>query len=334
MALRVLEPGLLTTVQDLGRVGLERFGIPVGGAMDSYALRAANGLVGNPAHAAGLEITLIGPQLEATEISLIAVTGANLDLRVEGRKMPLWTAIYVRRGWTIGFGSRQTGCRAYLAVAGGIAVPEVMGSRSTYLRGRFGGYCGRALKAADALPVGESNCFFPEQAGRRVPRNAVPDYTDSPTLEVILGPQEHHFSERGLSTFLSREYAVDSISDRMGYRLVGPTIEHCGPADIVSDGIALGAVQVPADGQPMVMLADRPTTGGYTKIATVASADICLLAQCVPGRSRARFRATTVKAAQERYREMIHDLHQGLDLSQEECWAELGDGSGALCAKE
>jgi len=306
--LEVIEPGLLTTVQDLGRHGYERFGVPVAGAMDSCALRAANFLVGNPPDAAGLEITLIGPRLRATENCLIAVCGADLGLCVWKWKMSGWTAILVRRGWEISFEGRKSGCRAYLAVAGGIDVPLVMGSRATYLRGGFGGHQGRALRAGDALPVGRPACSLSDWAGRQFPQRARPPYSDTPVLEVILGPQEDHFTPEGIDTFLSSEYTVGGTSDRMGYRLEGPAIAHRTSADIVSDGIALGAVQVPANGQPLVMMADRQTTGGYTKIANVVSADVPLLAQCVPGSSRVRFRVTTVDAAQTRYRAMMDNL--------------------------
>lgn len=312
MTLEVMEPGLLTTVQDLGRRGYERFGVPVAGAMDGYALRAANGLVGNPWGAAGLEMTIAGPKLQATQNCLIAVTGGDLSLHVQGRRMPLWTALYVRRGWTISFKGRQSGCRAYLAVAGGIAVPLVMGSRATYLRGGFGGYEGRALRAGDVLPLGEPACSLLDQAGQQLPEDLRPDYGDAPTVEVILGPQDDRFTKEGMATFLSSEYTVDPVSDRMGYRLEGPRIAHKTSADIVSDGIVLGAVQVPASGQPIVMMADRQTTGGYTKIATVVSADIPLLAQCMPGRSRVRFRVTTVDAAQARYRDLLTALQREL----------------------
>jgi biotin-dependent carboxylase-like uncharacterized protein len=308
----VLEPGLLTTVQDLGRRGYERFGVPVAGAMDEFALRAANGLVGNPADAAGLEITLVGPRLRATENCLVAVCGADLDLHVGDRSLPGWMAVFVRRGWEISFGGPRRGCRAYLAVAGGIDVPPVMGSRSTYLRGGFGGFQGRALRAGDRLPVGAPAASPTDLAGRRLPKRVRPRYNDHPTLTAILGPQDDSFTGEGIAAFLSGEYRVAPTSDRMGYRLEGPAIAHKISADIVSDGVALGAVQVPAGGQPIVMMTDRQTTGGYAKIATVVRADMPLLAQCVPGESRVRFRKTTVEAAQTRYRAMMEALRGSL----------------------
>ena len=308
--LKVIEPGQLTTVQDLGRRGYERFGVPVAGAMDLYALQAANCLVGNPPDTAGLEITLAGPRLLATENCLIAVGGGDLGLQVQKWRLPPWTAIYVRRGWEISFKGRTSGCRAYLAIAGGIDVPPVMGSCSTYLRGGFGGYGGRALRAGDILPAGKLAWPLTDRAGQQLPAHILPRYSENPTLEVILGPQDDMFSRAGIETFLSSRYAVGPTSDRMGYRLKGPAIAHKSSADIVSDGIALGAVQVPPSGQPIAMLADRQTTGGYAKIATIVRADIPLLAQCVPGRDRVSFRVTTVEAAQERYRTMMGELHR------------------------
>lgn len=310
MALEVLEPGLLTTVQDLGRYGYERYGVPVSGAMDQFALRAANLLVGNPPHAAALEITLAGPTLRATDKCLIAVTGADLSLRVNDWEMPPWMAIFVRQGWTITFGDRKSGCRAYLAVAGGIDVMPIMGSRSTYLSGGFGGVEGRALRQGDVIPVGVVPFHLPERAGRSFPSNLVPDYSDAPEIHVVLGPQDDYFTDEGMATFLSSEYQVGPTSDRMGYRLQGPEIAHKGRADIISDGIPLGAVQVPADRQPIVMMADRQTTGGYPKIATVISADVPLLAQCLPGQSTVRFEAIGVEEAQSRYRRMMKALEE------------------------
>ena len=304
MALEVLEGGMLTTVQDLGRYGYERYGVPVAGAMDPFALQVANALVGNSLDEAALEMTIVGPTLRATESCLIAVTGADLSFRVNGRPLPLWMAIFVRRGWIIEFGERKRGCRAYLAVAGGIDVPPIMGSKSTYLRGGFGGFQGRALRGGDLIPVGQAAFHLPSLAGNEFPADRIPDYSDAPEVHVILGPQDDYFTEEGITAFLSSEYKVSLTSDRMGYRLQGAEIAHQGRADIISDGIVLGSVQVPADRQPIILMADRQTTGGYPKIATVISADIPLLAQCLPGASTVTFKAITIEEAQARYREI------------------------------
>jgi antagonist of KipI len=308
VALEVLEAGLLTTVQDLGRYGYERYGVPVAGAMDPLALRVANLLVSNPPQAAALEITVAGPKLQTTEDCLVAVTGADLSLRVHGWEMPPWATILVRRGWVIEFGARKAGCRAVLAVAGGIDIAPVMGSRSTCLSGGFGGFQGRPLRQGDLLSVGETSLDLFSLAGRSFPSHLVPSYSDAPELRVITGPQDDYFTPEGVAAFLSNTYQVSITSDRMGCRLEGPAIAHRGPADIISDGIPLGAVQVPADRQPIVMMADRQTTGGYPKIATVISADIPLLAQCLPGQSSVRFAAVTVAEAQACWREMVGAL--------------------------
>ena len=311
MALEVLEWGMLTTVQDLGWCGHQRYGVPVAGAMDPFALQVANALVGNSLGEAALELTIVGPILRVTESCLIAVTGADLGLRVNGRPLPSWMAVFVRRGWIIGFGERKRGCRAYLAVAGGIDVPLIMGSKSTYLRGGFGGFQGRALREGDLIPVGQTASHLPSLAGQEFPPDRIPDYSDTPEVHVVLGPQDDYFTEEGIKAFLSSGYKVSPISDRMGYRLQGAEIVHQGQTDIISDGIVLGAVQVPADKQPIVLMADRQTTGGYPKIATVISADIPLLAQCVPGASTVTFKAIAVEEAQARYREMMRFLEMG-----------------------
>lgn len=303
--LEVLDGGLLTTIQDRGRFGYERYGVPVGGAADPLALRAANGLVGNPANAAVLEITVVGPKLRPTADCLIAVAGADLSLRVNGWEMSPYAAILVRRGWVVEFGPRRNGCRAILAVAGGIQVAEVLGSRSTCLSGGFGGFSGRPLRAGDSLPVGRACVDIYSRAGLAVPPECIPACSDSPLVRVVLGPQDDYFTAEGLAGFLSGTYRVGVDSDRMGCRLQGPPIAHRGPAEIISDGVPLGAVQVPADRQPIVMLADHQPTGGYPKIATVISADIPLLGQCLPGESQLRFAAVQVDEAQALYRQVV-----------------------------
>jgi KipI family sensor histidine kinase inhibitor len=295
-SLVVIEGGFLTTVQDVGRFGWARFGVPPSGPMDPFALRAANILVGNPPHATGLEITLVGPALRATHECLIAVCGTEFDLRVGDLPVPAWHAVYVRAGQEIRFGQRRSSARAYLAVSGGIALPSFLGSRATYLPGNFGGLEGRALQAGDQLPLGPRGNDLATRAGKAWPHSSRPAYSPRPALRVVLGPQADYFTPEGLAAFES-EYEVTPASDRMGYRLSGPRVAHRDAVEIVSDGVVTGSVQVPGDGQPIVMMADHQTTGGYPKIATVIRADLPLLAQCLPG-DRVRFRPVSIAEAQ------------------------------------
>jgi len=306
-SLELIEAGLLTTVQDSGRIGYQRFGVPVSGAMDSFALRAANALVGNPSDAAGLEITVAGPTLRFLSDALIAITGGDLQPVLHTPEMvgwaaPLWTALYVRQGSLLEFGARRNGCRACLAIAGGIITTPIMESRSTYLASGFGGWHGRPLQAGDLLSTGEPCGHRPSLAGRALPLDRRPAYGDHPVVRVVLGPQDDYFSAETIRVFLSEEYAVTATSDRMGLRLQGTPLEHRGAAEIISNGIALGSVQVPPNAQPIILTADRQTAGGYPVIATVIRTDMPLLAQCVPGQSRVRFQVVSVEDAQAIYR--------------------------------
>jgi len=311
--LEVLSPGFLTTLQDLGRRGFERFGVPVAGALDAFALRAANALVQNPPECAGLEFTLSAPTLRTWADCLVAAAGPGVRLWVDGRRIPTWMAAFVRYGWTVrleidsGWG--------YLAVAGGIDAPPLMGSRATYLRAGLGGLEGRALQAGDVLPLGAPRCadFF-GRAGKSLPLESLP--YESPqlqqvTLDAIPGPQEGAFTPAALETFYNSAYTIAAQSDRMGCRLEGPALEHAAPADILSEGISLGAVQVPADGKPIILLADRQATGGYTKIATLASASLPRLAQSFPGGAAClRFRRVSVEQAQADWRALLGRLER------------------------
>ena len=306
--LEILDPGFLTTVQDLGRFGYQRLGVPVSGAMDVLALRAANALVGNPPGAAALECTVAGPSVRFHGSALIALAGGDLrpvldSPDLSGWPVPGWTSVFVRRGSILRFAGRRTGCRAYLAVAGAINVAPVLGSCSTYVTAALGGWQGRALAVGDALPAGPPGSDLAALAGGAVPEALRPAYSDRPTVRVVLGPQDDHFMARSIATFLAGEYAVGPTSDRMGCRLIGPQLTHLGAAEVISDGIAFGSVQVPPDGQPIVAMADRQTAGGYPKIATVISADLPLLAQCLPGQSAVRFEPVTVSEAQAILRE-------------------------------
>lgn len=296
--LEVLEPGLLTTVQDAGRIGWARYGVSPSGPLDAVAFTAANALVGNQPSAAVLEITLTGPTLRVPRECLIAVCGAVFDLWVGTLPVPTWHAVYARAGRIITFGVRRSGARAYLAISGGITLPLFLGSQATYLPGAFGGVGGRALRAGDRLPLGVDAAGNPAQrAGYVWPVDRRPPYTPQPALRVVLGPQDDYFTAEGVTTFLNSAYKLTPDVDRMGARLQGPPIAHRGPTGIVSDGIVTGSIQVPPDGQPIVMLADHQTTGGYPKIATVIRADLPLLAQCLPG-DNVRFVAVSLAEVQ------------------------------------
>ena len=341
MALRVLSPGPMTTIQDLGRFGYERYGVPQSGAMDWFALRAANALVGNaPAasgpEAAGLEFVLSAPTLQAGEDCLVAAAGRGYALLVQGRRVGLWRAALVRRGEVLSFVEQDTGGWGYLAVLGGLAVPVVMGSRSTYLRGGFGGWQGRVLREEDVLPVGSSMPVgsstpvsvqtprgWKERAGRWLPVDKRPNYaeaahmnaahTAAARIAVVEGPQEEAFTSEAREAFYQATYTVSATSDRMGYRLDGPRLEHSGSAELISEPMTWGAVQVPANGLPMVMMSDRPTSGGYAKIATVARAALPLLAQAMPGSGRVQFYRVSVEEAQRAYRQMMAWIDTGIE---------------------
>jgi antagonist of KipI len=262
--------------------------------MDLFALRAANLLVGNAESAAALEITLVAPRLRFLADTVIALAGADLDPRLDDHPVETWQPIAAPEGAVFTCGGARDGLRAYLAVAGGVDVPLVLGSRSTFTRGGLGGIDGRPLRAGDRIKtMGEP----PERVeGRRFPRELVPAFGHHHSVRVVLGPQDDAFTADGVATFLSAPYIVSAKSDRIGCRLEGPRVERRGSPDIISDGIPFGAVQVAGDGLPMILVADRGTTGGYTKIATVISADLPRVAQALPG-DRISFRAVSLDEA-------------------------------------
>ncbi len=277
--LEVLNPGLFTTVQDRGRYGFQRLGVPVSGAMDEFALRAANILVGNEDGAACLEMTVVGPTLRFLAPTRIAVTGGDLTPTIDGAPLSRWQTLGVADGAELTFGDMQDGMRAYLAVAGGIDVPTVMNSRSTYVPGGFGGVDGRTLQKDDVLSSFESNGV----ASRSV--DNIPVYGEEHEVRVVVGIQASAFGAEAIEEFLSTTFTISLDSDRMGYKLDGLTVSHAGSPDIISDGNPPGAIQVSGDGVPTILLADRGTTGGYTEIATVIGVDLPTLAQALPGQS-------------------------------------------------
>ena len=302
----VIKAGMLTTVQDAGRIGYQQYGVPVSGVMDNYAYRAANLLVGNEAEEAVLEVTLLGPEIEFSHEMVIAVTGGDLSPQLNKQDLSMWQSHLVKAGDRLSFKGMRNGCRSYIAFDGGLEVPQVMGSRSTYTRGRIGGVEGRALKAGDRLRVRQAD-QKPDTLKDRLISSVQMPVSDPQIIRVVPGPQDDAFTDEGISTFYRESYTVTNESDRMGCRLEGPVIEHHSEADIISDGIAMGAVQVPGHGMPIIMMADRQTTGGYTKIATVISADLPKMAQMKPG-SRITFQQITVEEAQQ----LLIELETGL----------------------
>jgi antagonist of KipI len=317
MALWIAESGALSTLQDAGRAGYERFGVPVSGAMDWYALQAANRLVGNPDGAAAIEFAFQGPAMVTEGDYLAAICGGGFYPVVDGRTLPGWTAIYLRAGQTLAVGSREPGCWGYVAIGGGLDAPDVLGSASTYLRGGFGGLDGRALRAGDWLYPREAGRVRVELAGRRLDPQAQPVAAQEVIVRVVPGPQSDWFDPHGLEVFTGSTYRVGANSDRMGYRLEGEMIPRR-KGDLLSEGMVFGAVQVPPDGKPIVMMADRPATGGYPKIATVIRADVPRLAQLRPGEGRANFQVVTVAQAQMAYRELVSKMI--IEKESDELW--------------
>jgi biotin-dependent carboxylase-like uncharacterized protein len=292
-AVEVLRRGLLTSVQDAGRSGHRRVGVSGGGALDPRALAAANRAVGNPPGAAALECTLTGPALAFRAPLVFAVAGADLGAVLERtdlgpRPVAPGAGALARPGDILRFTGRRSGCRAYVALQGGIDVPAVLGSRSTDLRSAFGGLGGRVLRPGDHLGVAAGG----GASARESPPLPV---ATSVTVRVVLGPQADHFDAEAIDSFLAGPWRVGAASDRVGCRLEGEPLRHAGPGEIVSDGMVPGSIQVPPDGQPIVMMADGPTTGGYPKIATVVTADLPLVAQLVPGEGAVRFEGIPIE---------------------------------------
>lgn len=292
---KILDAGLLTTVQDLGRYGFQRYGVSASGVMDEFSAKIANKLVNNEIGEAVLETTLKGVQIEFLKETAVAITGGNCDVTLNGNKIELWKSYFVSKGDILKMGLCKSGLRNYLAFSGGIDVPVIMNSKSTNLKAKVGGFNGRKLMNGDILSVGSNNLSYPLTLNKYY----IPKYEKDIKVGVILGQQDDYFTEAGIKTFFNEVYTVTQESDRMGIRLSsvsGATIEHKNGADIISDGITFGAIQVPGSGQPIVMMADRQTTGGYTKIGNIISADLPKLAQATPG-TKVRFVRYTLEQA-------------------------------------
>ncbi len=303
----VLEPGILTTIQDLGRYGFSQFGVPPSGALDPFSSRAANLLVGNGEEEACLETMVMGLKLRALGDVVITVTGGDLSPTLNGEPFEMWRTHLLVEGDVIAFKSLRTGCRAYLAVSGGFAVPKIMGSSSTYLSGRFGGLEGRVLRRGDILCTLDRPSSL-DKIGLRFPSDLIPLFEKEVLVRVIPGPQNHHFTEKGFRTFWTTSYQVTPQCDRMGVRLEGPKIERRSDVEesIISEGLISGAIQVPGDGKPIIILTEL-VTGGYTKIATVISTDLTKVAQLKPG-DQVHFEPISIEEAHELLREQEERL--------------------------
>ncbi len=303
--LLVVAPGLHSTVQDLGRFGYQAYGVPVAGALDPLGLRLANAVAGNAEDMGGLEFLYAGPTLEVAAAAVrVAASAAEIDILSDPpRRIPPWQSVRLARGARFRFGALKGSVCGYLAVEGGFAMAPVLGSLSTYVRGRIGGLEGRPLRAGDRLALALDS---PGERGE-VCLADPPDLTQPARLRVVLGPQDDSFTKGALDAFLDRPFTVSPEADRMGLRLAGPRLDHAHGFNIVSDGIVTGAIQVPGSGQPIVLLADHQTTGGYPKIATVISADLPAAGRLKPG-DEIGFAAVSLAEAQEARRSLEAEI--------------------------
>ena len=311
MAFEIREPGLSTTVQDRGRIGYYRYGIPQGGAMDQYSATLGNRLVGNTAAEAVLECTYIGPKIVTTTKSVVAVTGAPVDVFINDLPVPQYTRIELSAGDELRFGVIKGGTKYFIAVQGGIDVPEVLGSRSTYPIGAIGGVEGRALRASDLVPVGA-----PINNGvsvlSEIAKEDRPAFSRDVSVRVMLGLYDHNLSQKGLDNFLNGEWTLTPVADRMGLRYSGPGVEWNereqpfgagqDPSNIVDAGYAVGSIQIPGGTQPIILHRDAVSGGGYAMVATVISTDMDLVARCAPG-TKTHFVAVTMDEALEARRD-------------------------------
>ena len=314
MSLLVERVSTLMSVQDLGRAGFARFGLPESGPMDWWAQRAANRLVGNPPDAACLEVGFTDAVVRVDEDAHLAVCGAGYQIRVNQRQIPLWVAFLARRGDRVRLEKVAGGNWLYLSAAGGLDTPVWMGSHSINPRAGLGDFLGEG----DLIRLNSFDRSWINLAGSLLPERCRPAYKKDPVLRAIPGPHSGRFTPESLERFWASAFHLTSRSDRMGYRLSGEALSHANGADLVSQGMALGEIQVPGDGQPIVMMPDHPTTGGYTCIATVARCDLSLLAQAPLGEGRVRFTAIEPVEAQSLLRNAVEQIDTGIEFPEEE----------------
>lgn len=307
MGIIVEKSGILTTVQDAGRFGYQQYGVSPAGPMDTRSFQLANILVGNKRSQGALEMTFAGPTLRFERDNIIAVTGGDLAPKLNDQRIRSYQAVPVKAGDVLSFGmGTANGCRAYLAFAGGLDIPYVMGSQATLMRNKLGGYEGRKLEKGDRIPFPEPKATLPLMERRVIAHDVLPK--KEVVLRVVAGPQDSEFTEDELKKFFWHSAEITNEYDRMGCRLKREeALEHKGDGNIISDGIVFGSIQVPTNGQPIIMLADRQSVGGYTKIGTVISVDLPKLAQSVPG-NRVRFVRVGIELAQELYRRQLKEF--------------------------
>jgi antagonist of KipI len=298
-SIEVQEPGLLTTVQDLGREGFGPLGVSPSGAADLVSLRLGNRLVSNEENSAALEMTLVGGAYRFKQPAVIGLTGSDFGATLDGAPIPMWEPVQARAGAFLRIGATRSGARCYLCVQGGIAVAPVLGSASTHLLSGLGGFAGRALKRGDVLPIGPASGPFSE---RRADTQILHALAPRKALRVTAGPQAGWFPESAVRAFYGSSYRVAENSDRMGLRLEGPPVALTSPREMITEGVSLGAIQIPAGGQPIILFVEQQTTGGYPKIANVLSADLHSLGQLRP-RDEVRFERVEFETARSLLRE-------------------------------
>ena len=320
----IVKPGLLDTIQDLGRHGYQKYGIVTSGAMDTWAHRIANLLVGNSENNSTIEMTLMGPQIRFVEDSLIAICGGDFHPTIDGISVPMWRPTFIKKNQILKLGHAQKGCRAYLAVGGGFDLPVIMNSQSTYIRAGIGGYKGRALKKNDELSFGSkskrtrqilntlskdklSNSFRATKWS--VASTLIPQLSSDWEVRVTKGNQFDLFNKSYLAHFFNESYKISSESDRMGYRLNSPGLAPLVTEEMISEAVAFGSIQVPPDGKPIILAADRQTTGGYPKIAQISACDFSRIAQAKPGDSLS-FTEISLAQSQNLYIEKERNLRQ------------------------
>ena len=312
-AFEVIQRGALATIQDMGRYGYQQYGVSISGAIDKFAFRIANILVGNEDEEAVLEMTLLGPKLKFLTDLKISITGANLQPSVNKKPIEMWKTLDVKQGDILSFGSTRNGCRAYLALRGGIDMPMMMNSRSTHLLAELGGL-GRPLIKGDVICVKNIDDNGSSiKSNRRLPSHTIPEYKKEWDIRIIVGPQIDYFTTQGIKTFFESEYEVTNQSNRMGYRLTSPRIEHKKGADVITEATPPGSIQVPGNGMPIVLLSDAMPTGGYPKIGVVITKDLNCFAQAKPG-DKIRFNRISVIKSHKIYfeeEEIIQEIKRG-----------------------